>query len=430
MAMKWEKVEPNTGVIEVEVAAERFSAALDQAFKKVVRTITIPGFRKGKAPRKVFESRYGVQSLYQDALDIVVPGAYSDAVMEAQIEPVDRPKIDVLQIEAGKPLLFKATVTLKPEVELGDYINVSYEDKTFAITDDMLNAELQRLRSGHSELHVLEDGEAESGDLVVMDFVGSVNGEEFEGGEAENYQLEIGSNTFVPGFEDQLMGIKAGEDREITITFPEEYHVKSLAGQEAVFKIHIHDIKRKVLPELDDEFVKDISEFETLDELKADLRVQMEKEAERQREQYIEDQLVAKVVENATVNIPSVMIEEEITMQLNEFGSRLEQQGIPLDAYREFTGTTEEELRDQFRAEAERRVKSALVLDAVAKNEGIVVTLEEVEQELRNMALTAGLDIDRVRQIVGQNDPNLMGIKRHILTHKTVHFLVEHSTGV
>ncbi len=428
MAVKWEKTEPNTGVLEVEVAAEKFSDALDQAFKKVVKTVSIPGFRKGKVPRKIFESRYGVESLYQDALDIVLPSAYSEAVFEAQLQPVDRPQIDVVQMEAGKPLLFKATVTLKPEVELGEYINVPFEDKAFDVTDEMLEEELQKLRTGHAELHVLEEGEAENGDLLVMDFVGFVNGEEFEGGEAENYQLELGSGTFVPGFEDQLIGVKAGEDREITITFPEEYHVKSLAGQEALFKVHVHDIKRKMLPVLDDDFAKDISEFETLDELRADLRHQLEHEAEHQHEHYIEDQIIAKVVENAKIEIPAVMIDDEIDVQVKEFGSRLEQQGIPLDAYQEFTGTTTDELRNQFREEAEHRVKSSLVLEAIAKQENILITEEEIDLELQKVADATQLEFNRVKEIVGSRDPDFVGIRSDILSRKTVQFLVERST--
>ena len=428
MAVKWEKTEPNTGVLEVEVAAEQFSDALDQAFKKVVKTVAMPGFRKGKVPRKIFESRYGVESLYQDALDLVVPNAYSAAVFEAQLVPVDRPKIDVVQVEAGKPLLFKATVTLKPEVTLGDYINLAFEDKTFEVTDEMLDEELQKLRSGHSELHVLEDGEAEAGDLLVMDFNGFVNGEEFEGGEAENYQLELGSGTFVPGFEDQLIGVKAGEDREVKITFPEEYHVKSLAGQDALFQIHVHDIKRKTLPALDDDFAKDISEFDTIEELKADVRHQLEHEAEHQHEHYIEDQIISKVVENATVDIPTVMIEDEIDVQINEFGSRLEQQGIPLDAYQEFTGTTKYELRDQFRQEAERRVKSTLVLEAIAKQENISLVEQEIDLELQKVADATQLEFDRVKEIIGSRDPGFAGIQSDIVSRKTVQFLVERST--
>jgi trigger factor len=428
MAVKWEKTEPNTGVLEVEVTAEQFSDALDQAFKKVVKTVAMPGFRKGKVPRKIFESRYGVESLYQDALDLVVPNAYSTAVFEAQLVPVDRPKIDVVQVEAGKPLLFKATVTLKPEVTLGDYINIPFEDKTFEVTDEMLDEELQKLRSGHSELNVLEDGEAEAGDLLVMDFNGFVAGEEFEGGEAENYQLELGSGTFVPGFEDQLIGVKAGEDREVKITFPGEYHVKSLAGQEAMFQIHVHDIKRKTLPVLDDDFAKDISEFDTIEELKADVRHQLEHEAEHQHEHYIEDQIIAKVVENAIVDIPAVMIEDEIDVQINEFGSRLEQQGIPLDAYQEFTGTTKDELRDQFRQEAERRVKSSLVLEAIAIKENISLVEQEIDLELQKVADATQLEFDRVKEIIGSRDPGFAGIKSDIVSRKTIQLLVERST--
>lgn len=427
MAVKWEKTEPNVRVLEVEVAAEEFSSALDKAFKKVVGKVNVPGFRKGKVPRKIFESRFGVASLYQDALDILLPQAYSNAVYEAKLEPIDRPAIDIVQVEAGKPVVFKATVTVKPEVELGEYIGVVYEDKTFEVTEQMLADELERMRSGHAELRVVEDEPAENGDLLVMDFAGSVDGEVFEGGEAENYQLELGSGTFVPGFEDQLVGIKPGEDKEITITFPEEYHVKALAGKEALFKVHVHDVKRKQLPELDDEFAKDFSEFETLDELKSDMQKQLEHESEHQHEHYVEEQVITKAVEGATIDVPPVMIENEIDSQINEFGARLEQQGIPLDAYQEFTGTTTEELREQFRKEAELRVRTTLVLEAVAKQETIEASAEEVEQELQKVADATQLDLDRVKVILGGRDPGFAGIKSDLISRKTVQFLVEHS---
>ncbi|PWI58860.1 trigger factor [Sulfoacidibacillus thermotolerans] len=427
MTVKWEKIEANVGVLEVEVGQDKVATALDQAFKKVVKRVNLPGFRKGKVPRKIFEARFGVESLYQDALDVLLPEAYSSAVVEAQLEPVDRPQIDIVQMEAGKPLVFKATVTVKPEVDLGVYKGITYTDKDFVLTEERIAEELEKIRKGHAELQVVEDGTVEAGDLVVMDFKGYVDGEAFEGGEAENYQLEIGSNTFVPGFEDQLIGAKAGESREVIVTFPADYHVKSLAGKEAKFDVLVHDVKRKVLPELDDEFAKDISEFETFEEFKADVVKKLEHDLAHEHEHYVQDAVVEAVVAQASAEIPEVMFEQEIDSEIKEFESRLSSQGIPLDAYQEFTGTTMEELREQFREEAQKRVKTSLVLDAVARAENIQVTEDEVSAELQKFAESTGLEIGRVVQLLQSRDPGLMGLRAQILSRKTVEFLVEHS---
>ncbi|MCY0893748.1 MAG: trigger factor [Acidibacillus sp.] len=427
MAVKWEKTEANVGILEVEVGQEQVKHALDEAFKKVVKRVNLPGFRKGKVPRRIFETRFGVESLYQDALDVLLPEAYSNAVVEAKLEPVDRPQIDIVQMESGKPLLFKATVTVKPEVQLGDYKSVTYEDKDFVLSQERIDEELTKVRSGHAELQVVEDGSVESGDMIVMDFKGYVDGEAFEGGEAENYQLEIGTNTFVPGFEDQLIGAKVDEERTLTVTFPEDYHVKSLASKEAKFDVVIHDIKRKVLPELDDEFAKDISEFETFEDFKADLIKNLEHELEHEHEHYVQDAIVQAVVEQAIIDIPAVMFDQEIDSEVKEFESRLSQQGIPLDAYQEFTGTTTEELREQFREDAQNRVKTSLVLDAIAKAENIQVTEEDLQAELQKFAESTGLDVARVVQLLQSRDPGLMALRSQIFSRKTVEFLVEHS---
>lgn len=426
MTYKWEKTEANVGVLEIEVGEDAVGRALDQAFRKVVAKVNVPGFRKGKVPRKIFEARFGVESLYQDALDILLPEAYSGAVIEAQLDPVDRPSIDIVQMEVGKPLLFKATVTVKPEVTLGEYKGVTYEDKSFDVTDEQVEEELDRIRKSHAELHVLEDGVAETGDLLVIDFVGSVDGEVFEGGEAENYQLELGSGTFVGGFEDQLVGVASGEDREVVITFPESYHVKSLANKEAHFQVHVHDIKRKRLPELDDEFAKDISEFETFEAYRENVLEGLKHRAEHEHEHYVQEAILNQVVDNATVDIPAVMIETEIDGEVKQFENRLQQQGIPLDAYQEFTGTTTSELRDQFRVEAERRVRTSLVLEAVAKAEALTVTDEELDLELQKVADSARLDFDRVKALMSARDPGFSAMRDEILSHKTVDFLVSH----
>jgi trigger factor len=430
MTAKWEKTEANVGVLEVEVASDRFTEALDVAFKQVVKRVNVPGFRKGKVPRKMFESRFGVESLYQDAVDYLLPRAYEDAVTEAGINPVDRPSVDVVQMEVGKPFIFKATVTVKPEVQLGDYKGVKVEDKAFEVTDETVTGELESLRKNHAEIDVVEDGAVESGDNVNIDFVGTVDGEVFEGGEAENYQLEIGSGMFIQGFEEQLVGMKSGEERDINVTFPEDYHVKGLASKGAVFHVTLHDIKRKSLRELTDEFVQEISEFQTVDEFVADLKQQLTSRKEQEHERYIEDEVVQAAVKACTVEVPQVMIDHEADHLVQNFAQQLQMQQIPLDAYLEFTGMTQEELRGQFSESAERSVQSGLVLDAIAEAESLDATEDDVDAELQKIAESANLEVDRVRQMLGARDPGLNSLRGDIRNRKTVAFLVEHSKVV
>lgn len=427
MTAKWEKTEANVGVLEVEVASDRFAEALDFAFKKVVKRINVPGFRKGKVPRKLFEQRFGVESLYQDAVDYLLPLAYDDAVSEAGINPVDRPSVDVIQMEAGKPFVFKATVTVKPEVELGTYKGVEVKDKSFEVTDEIVNEELENIRKSHAEIDVVEDGEVQDDDSVNIDFAGTVDGEAFEGGEAENFQLTIGSGMFIGGFEEQLVGMKPGEEREIQVTFPENYHVKSLASKDAVFRVKLHDIKRKSLRELNDEFVQEISEFQTVDEYVTDLREQLTKRKEQEHERYIEEEVIQNVVNNAKVDIPHVMIHHEADHLVQNFAQQLQMQQIPFDAYLEFTGMTQEELHGQFEESAEKSVRSGLVLDAVATAENLDATDEDVDAELKKISESAGLDVERVRQMLGMRDPDLQSLRADIRSRKTVAFLVEHS---
>lgn len=427
MTAKWEKTEANVGVLEVEVDSTRFTGALDEAFKKVVKSVNVPGFRKGKVPRKLFESRFGVESLYQDAVDILLPQAYQEAVAETGIEPVDQPSVDVVQIETGKPFIFKATVTVKPEVQLGEYKGLEIQDKSFELTDERFDAELDEILKGHAQIEVVEDGEVQTGDTVNIDFKGTVGGEPFEGGEAENFQLEIGSGTFIGGFEDQLLGMKAGEERDIQVTFPEDYHVKSLQGAEAQFHIVLHDMKRKVVRALDDDFVQEISEFETVDAYKEDLRKQLEERLKQEHERYLEDEVVQKATENATIDLPGVMIEHEVDHQLNHFAQQLQMQQIPFDAYLEFTGTSIDELRAQFREAAERNVRTSLVLEAITAAENIEVSSEDIDAELQKVAESSGLELDRVRQLMAMRDPGLDSFKRDLSTRKTIALLVEHS---
>ncbi|MBX5437657.1 MAG: trigger factor [Alicyclobacillaceae bacterium] len=430
MTAKWEKTDANVGVLEVEVPSERFAEALDWAFKKVVKRVSVPGFRKGKVPRKLFEARFGVESLYQEAVEYLVPRAYAEAVQETGIDPVDLPHVDVVQVGVGKPLVFKATVTVKPEVHLGEYKGLELSDKPFAVTDELLQEELEQIRRGHAEIEVVEDGEVQPGDQVNIDFSGTVDGKPFEGGEAENFQLEIGSGLFVKGFEDQIVGMKPGEARDFEVTFPEDYHVKQLAGKTAAFHVVLHDIKRKKLRELNDEFVQEISDFQTVDEFVADVRKHLEERMKLEHERYLADQAVQKAVENAQVDIPDVMIRHEVEHQVQHFAQQLQMQQIPLDDYLEFTGMTREELADKFRGPAEQAVRTSLVMEAIAKAEGLEPTESEVEEELQKIADTAQLPVDRVKQLMTVRDPGLAGMRAEIRNRKTVAFLVEHGKVV
>src|SRR5699024_3716491 len=332
MSAQWEKKEGNQGVLTFEVSSEQFEDALDQAFKKVVKTVQVPGFRKGKVPRKLFEAQFGVESLYQDAVDIVLPDAYVQAVEESGIEPIDQPELDIEQIERGKPLIFTANVEVKPEVTLGDYKRLEVEEQDVTVTDEDVEQEIEAERQRLAELIVKEDGTVEEGDTVVMDFEGFLDGEAFEGGKGENHSLEIGSGQFIPGFEEQLIGKKSDEETEIEVTFPDEYHAEELAGKEAVFKVHIHEIKEKELPDLDDEFAKDVDdEVETLDELKKKKKEQLEEQKQQNAENAKRDTLIQKATENAEVEIPEVMVETELDQMLREFEQNLQMQGMTMD---------------------------------------------------------------------------------------------------
>ncbi|MGO0060177.1 trigger factor [Brevibacillus fluminis] len=426
MAAKWEKLENNQGVLTVEVEAEKVNDALDQAFKKVVQKVNVPGFRKGKMPRKMFEARFGVESLYQEALDILLPTAYGQAVRETGIEPVDRPEVDVEKMGKGETLVFKATVTVKPEVKLGDYKNLTIEAKDFSVTDESVDAELKRMQERHAELVVVEEGKTENGDIVSIDFEGFQDGVAFEGGKAEDYSLELGSGTFIAGFEEQLVGMTIGEEKEVTVTFPEEYHSPNLAGKEAKFNVKLNSFKRKNLPVLDDEFAKDVSEFDTLDELKADTKKKLEEKAAKEKENYEREQLVLKASENAEIEIPSVMIEQELDQMVKEFAQRLQYQGMNIELYYQFSGMDESQLRDQMRADATTRVRTALTLEAIAKAEEIKVEEADITAELEKLAGLYGRPADELQKLFAAQD-GMAGLYQDIQTRKTVDFLVAQS---
>lgn len=424
MTAKWEKLENNVGVLTIEVEAEEVKKGLDAAFKKVVTKVNVPGFRKGKVPRVMFEQRFGVESLYQDALDILVPEAYSKAIDETGIFPVAQPEIDVEQIEKGKALIFTAKVTVKPEVKLGEYKGFELERLDATVTDEDVDNELKGLQEKQAELVLKEEGTVEKGDTAVIDFEGFLNEVPFEGGKGENYSLEIGSGSFIPGFEDEVVGMQTGEEKEINVTFPEEYHAADLAGQPVVFKVIVHEIKTKELPALDDEFAKDVNEeVETLDELKAKLRSDLEEKKKVESENKLRNDAIEKAVEHAEVDIPEAMLETELHNMIHEFQHRIESQGMNLDLYYQFTGTDEAKLKEQMKDDALARVKTNLVLEAVIKAENVEVSDEDVEAEITKMAEMYKMPVDAVKQALG----NLSSVKEDLNVRKAIDLLVASS---
>lgn len=422
---KWEKNEGNVGTLSFSVDAGTFDRALDRAFKKVVKKVNVPGFRKGRVPRIIFEHRFGVESLYEDALDFVLQDAYSEAVEKTGIEPVDQPKVDIEEIGKGKKLVLKADVTVKPEVKLGDYKGLEYIQKETEVSDDEVDHEIGHLRERYAELVVKENDPAALGDTVVIDFDGYVDGEPFEGGKAENYSLELGSGSFIPGFEDQIVGLKAGDEKDVVVTFPEEYHAENLKGKEATFKVKVHEVKAKELPELDDEFAKDVDEdVETFDALKDKIRNRLKEHKETDAENAKRNSVVEAAAAGAQIDIPEVMISNEQDTIMKEFEQQLQMQGMTMDMYLKLTNSDKDKLREQMKDEAEKRVRANLTLDAIAEAEKIEATEEEVEKELKKIAESYHLETEQLKKVVGEGDL----IKGDIKRRKAIDFLIENGT--
>ena len=421
--VKWEKQEGNNGLLTVEVTAEEVAKGLDQAFKKVVKQINVPGFRKGKMPRQMFEKMYGVESLFQEALDIILPHAYGHAIEDAGIDPVDQPEIDVVTMEKGQPLVFTAKVVVKPEVTLGDYKGLEVTKLEETVTDEEIDEQLQSQQSRLAELVVKEDAIVD-GDTAVIDFEGFVDGEAFEGGAGTDYPLEIGSNSFIPGFEEQLVGSKTGDAKDVEVTFPEEYHAAELAGKAATFKVTIKEVKGKELPELNDDFAKEVdAEVEGIDALRAKLKEASTEEKKQLAAQTLRDTLVEAAAANATIDIPEAMIASETDRMLQEFGQRLEQQGMNLDLYYQFSGQDEEALRTQMTEDANNRVKVSLTLEAIAKQENIEASEEDVNAELEKMSAQFNMKIEDIKRALGSTEV----LANDLRFAKTVEFLVENA---
>lgn len=399
MSAKWERdKDAAKGTLTFDIDVETVQKGIDNAFKKTQKRITVPGFRKGHVPRAIFNQMYGEESLYQDALNDVLPTAYEDAVKETKIEPVDQPQVSIESMEKGQPWSIKAEVAVKPEVKLGDYKGMSVPKQDTEVSDDDVNAELERKRQQQAELVLKEDKPAENGDTVVIDYEGSVDGKKFDGGSADNYSLVLGSGSFIPGFEDQLVGHKAGEDVDVNVTFPEDYHAKDLAGKDALFKVKIHEVKEKQLPELDDEFAKDVDEdVETLAELKDKVKKQLQDQKEAAAKAAIEDAAIEAAVANAeTEEIPQAMLDDDTNRQLQQYLAGMQQQGINPQMYFQITNTTEDDLRKQFADDAAKRVKTNLVLEAVVKDANLNATDEDVQNEIADLAKQYGMDEEAV----------------------------------
>ena len=422
MSLQVEKLEKNMAKLTVEVPAEQFEAALKTSFQKNKNKFSIPGFRKGKAPQAMVEKMYGVGVLYDDAIDTLLDSTYADAVKESGLEIVSRPEIGIEQIEKGKTFIYTALVAVKPEVTLGEYKGVEVEKAKPEVTDADVEAELKKVQDQNSRMVNVEDRAVEDGDHTVIDFEGFVDGQPFEGGKSEAYPLVIGSHSFIDTFEEQLIGKNIGDEVEVNVTFPAEYHAAELAGKPAVFKVKIHEIKTKELPELNDEFAGEVSEFETMDEYKSDIRAKLAETKQQQATTENENNVVEKVVENAAMEIPDAMIDEQVREMINDYARRMQSQGISLEQYMQFTGMTIEKLQEQSRPQAEKRIRTRLVLEAVVAAENIQVSDEAVDAEIAKMAETYKMEADKVRSIMGE--AGIAQMKEDMAVQEAVDFLV------
>ena len=412
--------------LEIEVAAPDVDTALAKAYRKVVKKVNLPGFRKGKVPRRILESRFGPEILHEDALELLVPEAYDEAIKEADLDPIDHPDFELVQIEEGKPLIFNAIVEVIPPVELGEYRGLKAEQEEAEVDDIQVDHHLFMLREQNARLVPREEGPVKDGDIVMIDFKGYVDGELFEGGEAENYSLEIGSRSFIPGFEEQLIGASLEDEVEVNVKFPDNYRKDDIAGKDAIFKVKINQIKEKELPELDDEFVKEVSEFETLEEMKADLREKMLKSAEDSSKSKLEESLIEMISAASAVEAPKILVDRQIDRMLGDMESYLRYQGMSLDQFIELSGRSRDDLREERREEAEQRAKANLVLDAIAKKEGFTAEDSEIEAKIAEIAESYNDDPARIREIL-EKQGRIPVMMEEIRIRKVIDLMVENA---
>ncbi len=425
MSLQVEKLEKNMAKLTIEVPAGDLEKALQNAYKKQKNKISLPGFRKGKVPRQMIEKMYGAEIFYDDAVNELMPKAYAEAYEECELDIVSRPEVDVVQIEKGKPFIFTAEVAVKPEVTLGEYKGLEVDKISTRVTQKEVEEKLKEEAEKNARTVTVEDRAVQDGDEVIMDFEGFVDGEAFEGGKGENYPLTIGSGSFIPGFEEQLIGAEAEKEVEVKVTFPEDYHAEELKGKDAVFKCTVHEIKMKELPEIDDEFAAEVSEFDTLDEYKADLKAKIKEQKETEGKRKQEDQAVDKAVENASYEIPEAMITTNISQMEDDFARRMQSQGLTMEQYYQFTGMTKEKMAEEMRPQAVKRIETRLVLEAIAKAENIEISDEKLDEEINKMAESYKMEADKLKEFMSDAEKKQM--KEDMAVQEAITFLVDNA---
>ena len=428
MSYTVENLEKSMAKITITVDADAFEEAMVKSYNKNKKNISIQGFRKGKAPRKMVEKLYGPEVFYEDAANFAIPDAYEEAAKESGLEIVSRPEIDVVEIEKGKDFVFTATVAVKPEVTLGDYKGIEVEKKTVKVMAADVNAEIDKVREQNSRMITVENRGIKKDDTAVIDFEGFVDGEPFQGGKGEDYSLVIGSHSFIDTFEDQLVGKKAGEEVDVNVTFPEEYHEASLKGKPALFKVTVKEIKKKELPKLDDEFASEVSEFETLKEYKASVKKNLTERRKEEAKREKENEVVEKVVENNTVELPEPMVDEQTQQMSQEFAGRLSSQGLSFDQYMQMTGMTVEALMGELKPEAEKRIRTRLALEAIVDAEKIKATAKDIDKEIENMANMYQMEVDKIKEMIGDAEKEQIG--KDLAVQKAVDFVVKNAVEV
>lgn len=428
MSYTVENLEKSMAKITITVDADAFEEAMVKSYNKNKKNISIQGFRKGKAPRKMVEKLYGPEVFYEDAANFAIPDAYEEAAKESGLEIVSRPEIDVVEIEKGKDFVFTATVAVKPEVTLGDYKGIEVEKKTVKVMAADVNAEIDKVREQNSRMITVENRGIKKDDTAVIDFEGFVDGEPFQGGKGEDYSLVIGSYSFIDTFEDQLVGKKVGEEVDVNVTFPEEYHEASLKGKPALFKVTVKEIKKKELPKLDDEFASEVSEFETLKEYKASVKKNLTERRKEEAKREKENEVVEKVVENITVELPEPMIDEQTQQMIQEFAGRLSSQGLSFDQYMQMTGMTVDALMGQMKPEAEKRIRTRLALEAIVDAEKIKATAKDIDKEIENMANMYQMEVDKIKEMIGDAEKEQIG--KDLAVQKAVDFVVKNAVEV
>ncbi len=422
MSVQVEKLEKNMAKLVIEVPAQEFEKALDEAYKKSRNKIAMPGFRKGKAPRKMIEKMYGASVFYEDAANIIIPDAYENAAKESGLEIVSQPEIEVEQIEKGTPFIFAATVAVKPEITLGEYKGIEVEKKTAEVTDEEVDTEISRVRENNSRMITVDDRATQEGDAVIINFDGYVDGEQFEGGKAEDYSLVLGSHTFIDNFEEQLIGKNAGDSVEVHVTFPDMYQAEELRGKDAVFYVEINDIKVKELPDIDDEFAQDVSDFDTLEEYKEDLKKKLLENKEAALEREKEEEVIGAIIENSQMEIPDPMVDAQTRQITQEFAQRLQAQGLSMEQYMQLTGLTLQKMIDELKPQALKRIQSRLVLEAVAAAENIEVSDEDYDKEVERMAEAYNMEKDKLTGLISDNEKEQ--IRMDIAVQKAVELVV------